>query len=113
MPDGTSNTVIIGERYWQIRLDGDDWLKSIHAAAFGWQPPDVEGQLAGKQHLGLHDVAALPTGAALTALGIPPELIEIAKRPGSVRRYLLLAINLAILAYLWRRRNDFKKLTED
>jgi hypothetical protein len=22
--------VIIGERYWQIRLDGDDWLKSIH-----------------------------------------------------------------------------------
>jgi uncharacterized membrane protein (DUF2068 family) len=49
----------------------------------------------------------------LTALGIPPELIEIAKRPGSIRRYLLLAINLAILAYLWRRRNDFRNVPED
>jgi uncharacterized membrane protein (DUF2068 family) len=44
----------------------------------------------------------------LTALGIPPEIIEIAKRPGSVRRYLLLAVNVAILIYLWRRRNEFK-----
>jgi uncharacterized membrane protein (DUF2068 family) len=44
----------------------------------------------------------------LTALGIPPELVEIAKRPGSVRRYLLLAVNVAILIYLWRRRNEFR-----
>lgn len=44
----------------------------------------------------------------LTALGIPPELIEIARRPHSGRRYLLLAINVAILVYLWRRRNEFR-----
>lgn len=44
----------------------------------------------------------------LTTLGIPPEIVEIARRPGSVRRYLLLAINVAILVYLWRRRNEFK-----
>lgn len=44
----------------------------------------------------------------LTALGIPPELIEIARRPGSGRRYLLLAVNLAILVYLWKRRNEFR-----
>ena len=44
----------------------------------------------------------------LTALGIPPELIEIARRPGSGRRYVLLAVNVAILVYLWRRRNEFK-----
>jgi len=44
----------------------------------------------------------------LTALGIPPEIVEIAKRPGSVRRYLLLAVNIAILIYLWRRRNEFR-----
>ncbi len=44
----------------------------------------------------------------LTALGIPPELIEIARRPASGRRYLLLAINAAILVYLWKRRNDFR-----
>jgi uncharacterized membrane protein (DUF2068 family) len=44
----------------------------------------------------------------LTALGIPPEILEIAKRPGSVRRYLLFAVNVAILVYLWRRRNEFR-----
>ncbi len=44
----------------------------------------------------------------LTALGIPPEVIEIARRPGSGRRYLLLAINVAILVYLWKRRNEFR-----
>ena len=44
----------------------------------------------------------------LTALGIPPEIIEIARRPHSVRRYLLLAVNVAILIYLWRRRNEFR-----
>ncbi|HEY1251694.1 MAG TPA: DUF2127 domain-containing protein [Thermoanaerobaculia bacterium] len=47
----------------------------------------------------------------LTALGIPPEILEIAKRPGSVRRYLLLAVNVAILVYLWRRRNEFRTET--
>ncbi len=49
----------------------------------------------------------------LTGLGIPPELIEIARRPHSVRRYLLLAINLAILAYLWRRRDEFRSFRTD
>lgn len=44
----------------------------------------------------------------LTALGIPPELIEIARRPESVRRYVLLAVNVAILMYLWKRRNEFR-----
>lgn len=44
----------------------------------------------------------------LTALGIPPELMEIARRPESVRRYALLAINVAILVYLWKRRNEFR-----
>jgi uncharacterized membrane protein (DUF2068 family) len=45
----------------------------------------------------------------LTALGIPPELIEIARRPESFRRYALLAVNAAILVYLWKRRNEFRK----
>jgi uncharacterized membrane protein (DUF2068 family) len=49
----------------------------------------------------------------LTALGIPPELIEIARRPESVRRYALLAINVAILVYLWRRRNEFRSRLPD
>ena len=44
----------------------------------------------------------------LTALGIPPELIEIARRPESLRRYALLAVNVAILVYLWKRRDEFK-----
>ena len=49
----------------------------------------------------------------LTALGLPPEILEIAKRPGSARRYLLLAVNVAILVYLWRRRNDFRSELPD
>jgi uncharacterized membrane protein (DUF2068 family) len=49
----------------------------------------------------------------LTALGIPPELIEIARRPASGRRYLLLAVNLAILVYLWKRRNEFRSWPSD
>jgi uncharacterized membrane protein (DUF2068 family) len=44
----------------------------------------------------------------LTAIGIPVELVEIVKRPLSARRYALLAINAAILVYLWKRRNDFR-----
>src|SRR4030095_2461624 len=44
----------------------------------------------------------------LTALGIPPEVIEIARRPGSARRYGLLAVNVAILIYIWKRRNEFR-----
>jgi uncharacterized membrane protein (DUF2068 family) len=45
----------------------------------------------------------------LTALGIPPEIIEIVHRPHSIRRYVLLAVNAAILIYLWRRRNEFRE----
>jgi uncharacterized membrane protein (DUF2068 family) len=44
----------------------------------------------------------------LTALGIPLEIFEILRRPSGLRRYLLLAVNVAILLYLWRRRNEFR-----
>ena len=44
----------------------------------------------------------------LTTLGIPLEIFEIFRRPSGFRRYLLLAINAAILVYLWRRRNEFR-----
>lgn len=45
----------------------------------------------------------------LTAAAVPAEIYEIARRPASARRYALLAINLAILAYLWKRRNEFRR----
>lgn len=45
----------------------------------------------------------------LTAMGIPLELWEIVHRPDSVRRYALLAVNVAILVFLWSRRNEFRK----
>jgi uncharacterized membrane protein (DUF2068 family) len=44
----------------------------------------------------------------LTALGIPLELAEIARRPGNLRLYVLLAINAAILAFVWSRRHEFR-----
>jgi len=46
---------------------------------------------------------------ALTALGIPLEVFEILRRPSGLRRYLILAVNAAILAYLWKRRTDFRE----
>jgi len=49
----------------------------------------------------------------LTALGIPLELYEIVHRPDAPRRYSLLAINLAILLYLWARRNEFREKKTD
>jgi len=45
----------------------------------------------------------------LTALGIPVEVREIAKWPTRLRLYVLLAINLAILVYVWMRRNEFRQ----
>lgn len=42
--EGTAvRIVLIGERYWQIRLEGETWLKSIHApnAAFMEVNPDL------------------------------------------------------------------------
>jgi uncharacterized membrane protein (DUF2068 family) len=44
----------------------------------------------------------------LTALGIPVEIREIAKSPHEARGYVLFAINLAILAFVWARRNEFR-----
>jgi hypothetical protein len=32
--------VVIGDRHWQIKLEGDDWLKSIHHEAATFMEPD-------------------------------------------------------------------------
>ena len=45
----------------------------------------------------------------LTTLGIPLEIYEIVHRPDSIRRYVLLAVNVAILFFLWTRRNEFRQ----
>jgi hypothetical protein len=34
--------MIIGEQFWQIRLTGEDWLKSIHHDASGEMPADAD-----------------------------------------------------------------------
>ena len=47
----------------------------------------------------------------LTSLGIPPEILEIVKRPNSARRYVLLAINAATVYYLWRKKDEFRRAT--
>jgi len=44
----------------------------------------------------------------LTALALPIEVREIIVHPDRVRAYVLLAVNLAILIYLWTRRNEFR-----
>ena len=49
----------------------------------------------------------------LTILGIPLEIYEILKRPEGIRRYLILVVNVAILVFLWRRRNEFREGSPD
>lgn len=44
----------------------------------------------------------------MTLLAIPIEVVEISKRPHLFRGWLYLSINLAILVFLWRRRNEFR-----
>lgn len=44
----------------------------------------------------------------LTLLGIPLELMEIWRKPRFFRGWIFLAINVAILVFLWRRRNEFR-----
>jgi hypothetical protein len=34
--------MLIGEQAWQIRLEGDDWLKSLHDARADFMPIDPE-----------------------------------------------------------------------
>ena len=39
--DGNAiRVVVIGDRYWQIQLAGDDWLKSIHHSTAHFMEPD-------------------------------------------------------------------------
>jgi uncharacterized membrane protein (DUF2068 family) len=45
----------------------------------------------------------------LTLLGIPLELIEIWRRPRLFRGWVFLAVNVAILIFLWKRRNEFRE----
>lgn len=44
----------------------------------------------------------------LTLLGIPLEIVEIWHRPRHQRGWYFLLINLAILVFVWRRRNEFQ-----
>jgi uncharacterized membrane protein (DUF2068 family) len=44
----------------------------------------------------------------LTMLGIPIELFEIASNAADWKHWGLLAVNLAILLFLWKRRNEFR-----
>jgi uncharacterized membrane protein (DUF2068 family) len=45
----------------------------------------------------------------LTLLGIPLELMEIWNKPRFFRGWVFLVINVAILVFLWRRRNEFRE----
>lgn len=45
----------------------------------------------------------------LTLLGIPLEINDIWHKSRLYRGYVFLAVNVAILIFLWRRRNEFRE----
>jgi hypothetical protein len=52
--------VAIGDHYWQIRLEGDDWLKSIHHAAANFMDIDpdlLDDTLTVREKFGLEIIA--------------------------------------------------------
>jgi hypothetical protein len=53
--------VLMGERYWQIQLEGDDWLKSIHHDDARFMPVDEEL---------LEDTRSLSRALRLEMLGV-------------------------------------------
>src|SRR5579862_1954404 len=42
LPGQAVRVVLIGEQFWQIRLEGDDWLKSIHSPDAAFMEVDPE-----------------------------------------------------------------------
>ena len=42
LPGDAVRVVVIGNRHWQIKLEGDDWLKSIHAPNAAFMETDAE-----------------------------------------------------------------------
>jgi uncharacterized membrane protein (DUF2068 family) len=45
---------------------------------------------------------------AITASFLPIEILEIARRPGSLLRILTFVVNIAIVIFLYRRKEDFE-----
>jgi hypothetical protein len=60
IPGQAVRIVMIGERYWQIRLEGENWLKSIHHADAAFMPVDAEL---------LDDTRAIKAGFGLEVIG--------------------------------------------
>jgi|SRR5579871_4037734 len=42
LPGQAVRVILVGDRYWQIRLEGESWLKSIHASNAAFMPIDSE-----------------------------------------------------------------------
>jgi hypothetical protein len=42
LPGTAVRLVLVGDRYWQIRLEGSDWLKSIHAPEAAFMEVDAD-----------------------------------------------------------------------
>src|SRR5262249_26972849 len=71
---------LLGERAWQLRMGGDDWLKSIHHGSAGFMTPDpelVEDTRRFQAHFGLVMLA----GDYLVAQGGGQHLLEVNHSP--------------------------------
>lgn len=84
LPGHAVRVVLIGDRHWQIRLEGKDWLKSIHDARAAFMDVDAE-LLADTQAIGrafglevvANDYIVTPDGT--------PHLLEVNHIPNVTR----------------------------
>jgi uncharacterized membrane protein (DUF2068 family) len=86
-----------------------DAITSGQREAIGAAALAIGAVFAGEASLLLARVSWAPYFTIfITLLGIPLEVIEIWKRPRLFRGWVYLLINVAILVFLWRRRNEFR-----
>ncbi len=84
IPGDAVRIVLIGDNYWQVKLEGDSWLKSIHAPNANFMEVDLE-LLADTQRIArAFDLDLVANDYIVTAVGTK-HLLEVNHIPNVTR----------------------------
>ena len=84
LPGEAVRVVVIGERCWQIKLQGRDWLKSIHHPAADFMPLD-ERLAADTRHIAKTIGLAVAANDYIITADGQPHLLEVNHIPNVTR----------------------------